>query len=76
MISTDKITAIIARELGVTEQRCNPEATLADLGADSMDMVCIAVSLEEAFSIDLHEGVEDGWRTVGDIVAAVEGVMA
>jgi acyl carrier protein len=74
--TTNKVIAVIANELGVTVDRCTIETQLSSLGADSLDVVCVAVALEEVMGVDLHEGIEDGWQTVGDVVAAVEGVMA
>ena len=75
MSRSSQTVAIIARELGVTIDRCTTGTDLSDLGADSMDMALIAVALEEAFDIDLDKDTEDNWITVGDIVAAVDGVM-
>lgn len=50
-----------------------PEDDLRDdLGMDDLDIVSIAIGIEEALHIDLPDSVVTRWRTVGDIVQSVE----
>ena len=47
----DKIKAIVVEQLGVEEKDVVPTASFVeDLGADSLDLVELIMSLEEAFS--------------------------
>jgi len=47
----DKIKAIVVEQLGVEEKDVLPTASFVeDLGADSLDLVELIMSLEEAFS--------------------------
>jgi acyl carrier protein len=47
----DKIKAIVVEQLGVEEADVVPTASFVeDLGADSLDLVELIMSLEEAFS--------------------------
>lgn len=48
---------------------------LWDLGVDSLDLLDIAVALEEAFDIELPDAAVEGWVTVGDVIDSV-GEMA
>ena len=49
----DKIKAIVVEQLGVEEKDVVPTASFVeDLGADSLDLVELIMSLEEAFSSD------------------------
>ena len=49
----DKIKAIVVEQLGVEEKDVVPTASFVeDLGADSLDLVELIMSLEEAFSTD------------------------
>ena len=49
----DKIKAIVVEQLGVDEKDVVPTASFVeDLGADSLDLVELIMSLEEAFSTD------------------------
>lgn len=45
----------------------------ADLRADDIDMVAIAVDMEEAFSIELPDPVLDRVRTIGDLQCVAIG---
>lgn len=47
-----------------------------DLGLDSLDRETVAISLEERFGADLPSSVTAKWRTVGDIMRAVEAFAA
>ncbi len=47
----DRVKKIIVEQLGVEEGEVTPEANFVDdLGADSLDLVELIMSLEEAFS--------------------------
>jgi acyl carrier protein len=47
----DKIKAIVVEQLGVEEKDVVPTASFVeDLGADSLDLVELIMSLEEAFT--------------------------
>ena len=47
----DKIKAIVVEQLGVDEKEVVPTASFVEeLGADSLDLVELIMSLEEAFS--------------------------
>lgn len=49
----DKIKAIVVEQLGVDEKDVVPTASFAeDLGADSLDLVELIMSIEEAFTTD------------------------
>lgn len=47
-----------------------------DLGCDSLDRVEITMALEEEFGIQLDDEAVERFRTVGDIVRAVEAETA
>ena len=46
-----------------------------DLGLDSLDRETVTLALEERFGIDLPSIVAARWRTVGDVVSAVERAL-
>lgn len=48
------------------------ESKLAEFGADSLDTVEIAFTVEEEFGIDVPEEICEEFKTVGDIVTFVE----
>lgn len=63
-----KIQTILMRQLDVQRDQITPEAGLmADLGADSLDMVEIGMTVEEAFSVSLPDEAMETVRTVADL---------
>ena len=67
----EKVKSIIADQLDVEEEKVVAEASITeDLGADSLDMVDLVMSIEEEFDIP-DEAVEN-IKTVGDVVAYIE----
>ena len=44
-----------------------------DLHFDALHIMTVACEAEEAFGIDLPDAVVEGWQTVGDVRASVEG---
>ena len=64
----DKVKSIIAEQLGVDIAEVISAANiLDDLGADSLDVVELVMSLEDAFDIEIPDEVVEGMRTIGDI---------
>jgi acyl carrier protein len=70
----DKVKAvreIIAFHFGLAETEITEDATFADLGADSLDLYEVAMSLEEKFNIIVPDYVVEKLLTVGDAIAFV-----
>lgn len=68
-----RVQAIIGKQLGVDADRVAPEASLLDdLGADSLDVVELAMALEEEFSIEVPDEDLEKIRTVQDIVDLIQ----
>ena len=69
-----RICNLVADQLGVDIRDVTPEASiLDDLGADSLDVVELVISLEEAFDIEVGDEEVEGMRTIGDIQQYVLG---
>lgn len=72
------LAALIARELAVHVDDVKPHASLSgDLKADSLDIICLVVTLEDTLGIALSDAdtskLYDG--TVLDVVAVVEAAQ-
>ena len=65
----NKIVKLLAEQFGMEPDELSEETTFEDLGADSVDLVELSMSLEEEFGID-EMGEEDiaGIHNVGDLV--------
>jgi acyl carrier protein len=65
---TVAIQDIIIRQLAVQRDQLMPEARiLADLGADSLDVVEISMALEELFDVTIPDEQWDKVDTVGEL---------
>ena len=65
----EKVTALIVDQLGVDKEKVKPEASFTDdLGADSMDIVELVMTLEDNFSIQIPDQEEGNIRTVQDAI--------
>jgi len=64
----DRIRSLVADQLGVDVAEVAPTATiLEDLGADSLDVVELVMSLEDTFDIEVPDEEVEAMRTVADI---------
>ena len=66
----DKLSGIIAQQFGVSKDEITEETSFVeDLGADSLDLVELIMSVEEAFELgEVEDETLDGVKTVGDVV--------
>lgn len=73
----EKIRAIISEQFDVDEDKITEDTNfLSDLDADSLDVVELAMSMEEAFGIpEISEDEIKSVQTVGDLVAYVTSVL-
>jgi len=69
MAIEQRITKIIAEQLGVEEDDVTPEAKFVEnLGADSLDTVELVMALEEEFGIDIPDEAAEKILTVGNAI--------
>ena len=69
----DKIKDIIVEQLDVEEDAVTMEASITDdLGADSLDVVDLVMSIEESFDVEIPDEEVENIKTVGDIVKYIE----
>ena len=72
--TAQKISAIIADKLHVDVATVNPQATLQDLGADSLDMVDIIMKIEEEFGIEINDEDAEKLHNVQDVINYVHAL--
>lgn len=69
----EKVKSIIADKLSVDEENITMEsAFVEDLGADSLDIVELIMSLEDEFELEIPDEEAEGIITVGDIVEYIK----
>ena len=69
----DKVKELIVEQLDVDEDNVTFGASIQDdLGADSLDVVDLVMSLEEEFDIEIPDDAVENIKTVGDIVKYIE----
>ncbi len=73
MAVADKVIELISQQLNKPiEEITEDKEVVKDLGADSLDVVEMLMSLEEEFSITVPEEDAVNIKTVGDIIKLIE----
>ena len=68
-----KVKEILSKQLNVEVGKISGETNIAtDLGADSLDLVEILMSLEDEFSISIPDEAIPEIKTVSDLVNYIE----
>ncbi|GKH48704.1 MULTISPECIES: acyl carrier protein [Anaerotruncus] len=69
----EKVRELLVDQLDVEEDVVTMEANIqSDLGADSLDIVDLVMSLEEEFDCEIPDEEIENIKTVGDIVKYIE----
>lgn len=69
----DKVKDIIVDQLDADEDAVTLEASIIDdLGADSLDVVDLVMSIEEEFDVEVPDEEVENMKTVSDIVKFIE----
>ena len=70
----EKVRDIIVETLGCDAEAVTPTASLADdLGADSLDVVDLLMSIEDEFEVEIPDEEVENIKTVGALVEYIEG---
>lgn len=69
----EKLKAILSEQFDAEEDTITAETTLSDdLGADSLDVVDLLMSIEDEFEIEVPDSEVENIKTVGAIVDYIE----
>ena len=69
----NEVAEILVDQLDVEKDKVTMEASIIDdLGADSLDVVDLIMSLEEEFGMEIPDDQVENMKTVGDIVKYIE----
>ncbi len=69
----EKVKELIIEQLDVEEDKVVASANIQDdLGADSLDIVDLIMSVEEEFDTEIPDEAVESIKTVGDVVKYIE----
>jgi acyl carrier protein len=69
----EKVKAILSEQFDVEEDSITPDTNIADdLGADSLDVVDLLMSIEDEFEIEIPDEEVENLKTVGELVRYIE----
>ena len=64
----EKVVEIISEKLSVEASGLSESSDLKDIGADSLDLVELIMSFEEAFNIEINDEEAENIKTVAQAV--------
>ena len=70
------VKEVIALHLGAVQTGMTEDAKLTDLGADSIDLYEVVMSLEEKFNISIDDRDVQRFVTIGDAIAFIKGKVS
>lgn len=69
----EKAKAILAEQFDVEEDKITADTDLQeDLGADSLDVVDLLMSIEDEFEVEVPDEEIENIKTVGSLVSYIE----
>ena len=69
----EKVKAILAEQFDVEEDKITADTDLQeDLGADSLDVVDLLMSIEDEFEVEVPDAEIENIKTVGALVSYIE----
>ena len=69
----EKVKAILAEQFDVEEDKVTADTDLQeDLGADSLDVVDLLMSIEDEFGVEVPDNEIENIKTVGSLVSYIE----
>ena len=69
----EKVQALLSEQFDVEEDSITLESSITeDLGADSLDVVDLLMSIEDEFEVEVPDSEVENIKTVGDLVKYIE----
>lgn len=73
MTTLEKIQNLLSEQLGVSKDKITKESrVIEDLGADSLDVVELLMTMEDEFGITVDDEDAIKLKTIGDILSLIE----
>ncbi len=71
----EKVKELVAEQLGISPDEIKKESNIVeDLGADSLDVIEMLMTLEEEYGITIPDDKINQVKTIGEIVELIESL--
>ncbi len=71
----DKVKELVAEQLGISKDTIKPESDIVDdLGADSLDVIEMLMTLEEEYGISIPDDQISKVKTITQIAELIENL--
>jgi len=74
MNTFETLQTILIEELKRSPEQLRPQATLVDLGIDSLDLVDLMFKIEDRFGLKIKDDVPRSLVTLGDVASYIDGL--
>jgi len=72
----EKVKTILGDQFDVEKDTITADTNIsADLGADSLDVADLVMSIEDEFEIEVPDAEVENVKTVGDLVKFIESIL-
>jgi len=74
----EKVVALVADQFGIDADSISMDTSFEEnLGADSLDIVELTMSIEDEFNVgEIEDEALEGLRTIGDVVELISAKLA
>lgn len=76
MSTLETLQDILVRDYGLERDRLTPDAALDTLGMDSLSLLELMFKIEDDFAVKIPGDPPSDLRTVRDVVAYIDGLIA
>ena len=72
----EKVKEVVAEQLGISQEEITKESNIIeDLGADSLDVIEMLMTLEEEYGIAVPNDKINQVKTIGEVVELIEDLQ-
>jgi acyl carrier protein len=76
MSTLETLQEILIDEFNLTRERVGPDAELAALGVDSLDLLELMFKIEDRYKLAIRDDVPNDLTTVRDVVCFIDRLLA
>jgi acyl carrier protein len=76
MSTLETLQDLLIEEFALPRERVTPEAGLADLGVDSLDLLELMFKIEDRYKLTIRDDVPTNLTTVQDVVGYIDALLA